>query len=86
MKKTSALFLLAACAWTFAAAETVEGVLEKSAPYSALFSASPESGDLIGYPFKNHLRSARPFWPAACPACSARSAKPLCAIWTTPKR
>lgn len=53
MKKTAALFLLAACAWTFAAAETVEGVLEKSAPYSALFSASPESGDLIGYPFKN---------------------------------
>ena len=53
MKKTSALFLLAACAWTFAAAETVEGVLEKSTPYSALFSASPESGDLIGYPFKN---------------------------------
>ncbi len=53
MKKTSALFLLAACAWTFAAAETVEGVLEKSAPYSALFSASPESGDLIGHPFKN---------------------------------
>lgn len=53
MKKTSALFLLAACAWTFAAAESVEGVLEKGAPYSALFSASPESGDLIGYPFKN---------------------------------
>lgn len=53
MKKTASLFLLAACAWTFAAAETVEGVLEKSAPYSALFSASPESGDLIGYPFKN---------------------------------
>ena len=53
MKKISALFLLAACAWTFAAAETVEGVLEKSTPYSALFSASPESGDLIGYPFKN---------------------------------
>ena len=53
MKKTSALFLLAACAWTLAAAEAVEGVLEKSTPYSALFSASPESGDLIGYPFKN---------------------------------
>jgi len=53
MKKTSAFLLLAACAWTFAAAETVQGVLEKSAPYSALFSASPESGDLIGYPFKN---------------------------------
>ncbi|MCX7255929.1 MAG: hypothetical protein NTZ64_04125, partial [Polaromonas sp.] len=53
MKKTSAILALAACACTFAAAETVEGVLEKSAPYSALFSASPESGDLIGYPFKN---------------------------------
>lgn len=53
MKKTSAMFLLASCAWTFVAAETVEGVLEKGATYSALFSTSPESGDLIGYPFKN---------------------------------
>lgn len=52
MKKISAI-LLAACAWNFAAAETVEGVLEKSAPYSALFRVSGESGDLIGYPFKN---------------------------------
>lgn len=49
MKKTSAIVILAACAWTFAAAETVEGVLEKGAPYSALFSASPESGNLIGF-------------------------------------
>ena len=53
MKKTFAILILAACAWTFAAAESVEGVLEKGATYSALFSASPESGDLIGYPFKN---------------------------------
>lgn len=53
MKKTSALLFLASCAWTFAAAGSVEGVLEKGTPYSALFSASPESGDLIGYPFKN---------------------------------
>ena len=55
MKKISVI-VLAACAWTFAAAaaaETVEGVLEKGNSYSALFSASPESGDLIGYPFKN---------------------------------
>lgn len=52
MKKISAI-LLAACAWNFAAAETVEGMLEKSAPYSALFRVSDESGDLIGYPFKN---------------------------------
>jgi hypothetical protein len=53
MKKTAAICILAFCASTFAAAETVEGVLEKGATYSALFSASPESGDLIGYPFKN---------------------------------
>ncbi len=58
MKKISAI-VLAACAWTFAAAETIEGVLEKSAPYSALFSASPESGDLIGYPFKNQSAVGR---------------------------
>lgn len=52
MKKVFAI-LLTSCIWTFAVAETVEGVLEKSAPYSALFRASSESGDLIGYPFKN---------------------------------
>lgn len=52
MKKISTL-LLAAGAWTLAAAEPIDGVLEKGNPYSALFSASPESGDLIGYPFKN---------------------------------
>ena len=38
---------------TFAQAESIEGVLEQSGGYSALFAASPESGDLIGYPFKN---------------------------------
>lgn len=38
MKKTSAILAVAACACTFAAADTVEGVLEKSAPHSALFS------------------------------------------------
>ena len=39
---------------TLATAESIEGVLEQSGNYSALFAASPESGDLIGYPFKNN--------------------------------
>ena len=34
-------------------AETVEGLLEKGATHSALFSVSPESGDLVGYAVKN---------------------------------
>jgi hypothetical protein len=37
LRKISAI-VLAACAWIFATAETVKGVLEKSAPHSALFS------------------------------------------------
>lgn len=39
--------------YTAAHAESIQGVLEQSGGYSALFAASPESGDLIGYPFKN---------------------------------
>lgn len=39
---------------THAAAESIDGVLKQSGAYSALFTASPESGDLIGYPFKNN--------------------------------
>lgn len=56
MKTNAALLCLALCAGTFTTAhatQAAEGVLEKGAPYSALFSASPESGDLIGYAFKN---------------------------------
>ena len=53
VKKTIALLLTAGTCCLVAAAETVQGVLEKSAPYSALFGVSSESGDLIGYPFKN---------------------------------
>lgn len=52
MTTTAALLCLALCAGTFTTAQATqaaEGVLEKGAPYSALFSASPESGDLIGY-------------------------------------
>ena len=52
VKKTIAL-LLTAGSCCLATAESVQGVLEKSTPYSALFGVSTESGDLIGYPFKN---------------------------------
>ena len=53
------LYKLVACgtlyltSFTLAQAESIEGVLEQSGGYSALFAASPESGDLIGYPFKS---------------------------------
>ncbi len=50
-----ALFL-SACVLTAgiaAAAEPVGGVLDKGANWSALFSVSPESGDLIGYAFNS---------------------------------
>lgn len=59
MKTTTFLTTFSAFAFclsvhTHAAAESIDGVLEQSGAYSALFTASPESGDLIGYPFKNN--------------------------------
>lgn len=62
MTTNAALLCLALCAGTFTTAhatQTAEGVLEKGAPYSALFSASPESGDLIGYAFKNESAAGK---------------------------
>ena len=59
MKKKIFLGLVACFAWTYAAAESVEGVLEKGSPYSALFTFSPESGDMIGYAFKNPSRAGK---------------------------
>ena len=62
MTTNAALLCLALCAGTFTTAhatQTAEGVLEKGAPYSALFSASPESGDLIGYTFKNESAAGK---------------------------
>lgn len=62
MNTNTALLCLALCAGTFTTAQATqaaEGVLEKGAPYSALFSASPESGDLIGYAFKNESAAGR---------------------------
>ena len=51
---TFSAFALCLSVHTHAAAESIDGVLEQSGAYSALFTASPESGDLIGYPFKNN--------------------------------
>lgn len=51
MTTNAALLCLAFCAGTFTTAhatQAAEGVLEKGAPYSALFSASPESGNFVG--------------------------------------
>ena len=53
MKKTIPAALVAICLASTAAAGVTEGVLKKGPIYSALFSASPESGDLIGFAFKN---------------------------------
>ena len=52
MKTNAALLCLALCAGTFTTAhatQTAEGVLEKGATYAALFSASPETANLIDY-------------------------------------
>lgn len=51
---TFSAFALCLSVHTHAAAESIDGVLEQSGAYSALFTASPESGDLIGYPFRNN--------------------------------
>ena len=53
MKKSLIALLMVGGLSTLAAAETADGVLEKGPVYSALFSVSAESGDLVGYAFKN---------------------------------
>lgn len=52
--KSAACIALFLGSYTLANAETIEGVLEQSGANSALFSLSPASGDLIGYPFKSN--------------------------------
>ena len=49
----TAIAALATLHGAAAHAEAIEGLLEKGATHSALFTASPESGDLVGYAFKN---------------------------------
>ena len=52
--KASLVSTLCISSVAYVHAESIEGVLEQSGAYSALFTASPESGDLIGYAFKNN--------------------------------
>ena len=59
MKKTTAVALATLCLASLATAEVTQGVLEKGPAYSALFSASPESGDLIGFAFKTQSTVGR---------------------------
>ena len=59
MKKITAVAFATLCLARLATAEVTEGVLEKGPAYSALFSFSPESGDLIGFAFKNQSAPGR---------------------------
>lgn len=43
----------------FAAAETIEGILEKNTPYSVLFKTNGELGNFIGYSFKNQSAAGK---------------------------
>ena len=68
MKTTAAaIFFAAFCACTSVSAEAIEGVLEKGTVYSALFAASPESGDLIGFAVKNQSRAGKTILAACLP-------------------
>lgn len=53
MQKFLTLSLIASCFTVNAVADVTEGLLEKGSTHSALFTMSPESGDLVGYAFKN---------------------------------
>ena len=81
MKK---LFAIASVAISFAAtsaAEVVEGVLEKGPNHSALFVVSPESGDLVGYAFKNQSTVGKTILQSCLPGMlcklGASSSRPL---------
>ena len=67
MKKTTAVALVTLCLASLATAEVTEGVLEKGPSYSALFSASPESGDLIGFAFKTQSTVGRAILQSCLP-------------------
>ena len=57
-------------------AETVEGLLEKGATHSALFTVSPESGDLVGYVVKNQSSAGKAILKNCLPRMLAQFAKP----------
>ena len=72
MKK---LFCTALITTWFAAASTagtIEGVLEKGPSHSALLSVSPESGDLIGYAFKNQSPVGKAIFQRCLPGMLCR--------------
>ena len=72
MKK---LFCTALITTWFAAASTagtIEGVLEKGPSHSALLSVSPESGDLIGYAFKNQSPVGKAIFQSCLPGMLCR--------------
>ena len=59
MKKIFAIAFIATSFAVTSAAEVTEGVLEKGPTHSALFTVSPESGDLVGYAFKNQSAAGK---------------------------
>lgn len=75
MKKTAVVALATLCLAQLAAAEVTEGVLEKGHVHSALFSASPESGDLIGFAFKNQSPAGRAILENCLPGMLCRIEK-----------
>ncbi len=59
MKKIISAAIIAASFSTASFAEEIQGFLEKGPTYSAIFEFSPESGDLIGYAFKNKTNTGK---------------------------
>lgn len=74
-KKTTAVTLVTLCLASLATAEVTEGVLEKGPAYSALFSASPESGDLIGFAFKTQSTVGRAILQSCLPGMRCKIEK-----------
>ncbi len=70
------LSALAALATTSAAAaEPVEGVLEQGSTWSAIFSVSAESGDLVGHAFRNQSAPGRAILARCVPGLWCKAAK-----------
>ena len=57
--KTIIVALLAASICGIANAESIEGIMENGSTYSSIFTVSDESGDLIGYAFKNQTAAGK---------------------------
>jgi hypothetical protein len=66
---------LAALAATSAAAQAVEGVLEQGPVWSALFTVSAESGDLVGQTFRNQSAAGRAILAGCLPGLWCKVAR-----------